>query len=182
MGHPIQPVLEGPLPSVNMAKRKAAVQNGQVQEKKQKNTSAGVEPVPAAVPATGAAAEKKRKPKRLGKADRLRAAAAQAAQAAEAPLAEPVLTAALPSERADASGAAAAAAVPAQNGSAAVHETVFRNKEKVLLLSSRGITHRCGSQSSKRQESQMSWRSSNKQPGKFCWWCEGLASPATRNQ
>ena len=138
----------------DMAKRKAALQNGQAGQKKQKKGLAEQLPVqtaiklvtdtaPVAAEVAGAAsgkAERKGKAKRLGKAARLQAAAMQAA---EAPLPESALAAAQSSERSDGSGAAAAAVGPAVNGTAAAREAAFRNKEKVLLLSSRGITHRC---------------------------------------
>lgn len=77
--------------------------------------------------------------KRPGKAKRSRAAAHNAA---ETSLPEPEGAAAQPLEREDASGAAAAAVGLLGNGKAAVAEAAFRNREKVLLLSSRGITHR----------------------------------------
>ena len=137
----------------DMAKRKAALQTGQAGQKKQKKGLAEQLPVqtaiklvtdtvPVASEVAGAAsgkAERKGKAKRLGKAARLQAAATQAA---EAPLPESALAAAQSSGRSDGSGAAAAAVGPA-NGTAAAREAAFRNKEKVLLLSSRGITHRC---------------------------------------
>jgi len=79
-----------------------------------------------------------------GKAARRRAAAATQ-EAAEAPLPGAALAAAQPAGRQAAGGAGAGAAgEPRGDGlAAAAAEPGFRNREKVLLLSSRGITHRC---------------------------------------
>ena len=137
-----------------MVKRKAAVADGQAGLKKRKaglveqltgGSSGpavlappllkGSQDVPKAVGSirgTGLA-------KRPGKAKRSRA---EAHDAAEIPLPEAEGAAAQPLEREDASGAAATAAGLLENGKAAAAEAAFRNREKVLLLSSRGITHR----------------------------------------
>lgn len=124
-----------------MAKRKAPQANGEAAQKKKKVAAAEL-PAAVAPVLVPAKAQQEGKVKRLGKAARLRAAALQAA---EPPLPEPVEAAARPSERPDATGAAAAVLTPTVNGGAAASEPAFRNKEKVLLLSSRGITHRCAS-------------------------------------
>ena len=174
--------------AAGMAKRRAALQDGQPVLKKQKGAAQQVQAgpghadvfKPAAEAAGGAASaarhpEPKQKPLRPGKAARAaapalpaalaapspaptlketkrpgkaarRRAAAATQEAAEAPLPGAVPAAAQPSGR-QAAGAAGAGATgePAGNGLAeAAAEPGFRNREKVLLLSSRGITHRCG--------------------------------------
>ena len=138
-----------------MVKRKAAVADGQASLKKRKAGRAeqlvGGSSGPAvlaplllkgsqdAAKASGSM-RGKGPAQRPGKAKRSRAAAPDAA---ETPLPEPSEgAAAQPLEREDASGAAATAVGLLENGKAAAAEAAFRNKEKVLLLSSRGITHR----------------------------------------
>ena len=131
-----------------MVKRKATLANGEVGSKKRKAASAEQPAADSSGPhvleplllkggqdigkaigrGTGQA-------KRAGKAKRLHVAAQHAA---EAPLPEPEAIAAQPWQRNDASGAAAAVGLPE------AAEVAFRNREKVLLLSSRGITHRRG--------------------------------------
>ena len=137
-----------------MVKRKSAVADGQASLKKRKagvaQQLAGGSSAPAVLaPALLKGSQDTAKAvgnvrgmspaKRPGKAKRLRATAHDAA---ETPLPELPGAAAQPLEREDASGAAATAVGLLENGKAAAAEALFRNKEKVLLLSSRGITHR----------------------------------------
>ena len=137
-----------------MAKRKAAVANGQAGPKKRKaalaeqlTAGSGGPTMQAPVllkggqdlaKATGSA-RGTGQARRPGKAARSLAATHLAA---EAPLPEPDAAAAQPLGRDDASGAAVTAVAPRENGKVAAAELAFRNREKVLLLSSRGITHR----------------------------------------